>query len=171
LFAAIGLAALAAGSLLWLASPGGPPPAGIAPAALYATSFRTDDGTLRSLGTFEGQVLVLNFWATWCAPCRAEMPAFSRLQARFRNRGIQFVGLSADEPAKVRAFLREVPVEYPLWTGESGVGELSRRLGNHAMVLPHTVLIDPSGHLLESRIGPYAEDELAIRLSQLASKR
>jgi thiol-disulfide isomerase/thioredoxin len=172
LFSAIGVAALAVGALLWALAPaGGPGLTGISAAALYSASFRAEDGSMRSLGSFQGQVVVLNFWATWCAPCRAEMPAFSRLQARYGDRGVRFVGLSSDEPTKVRDFTREVPVRYPLWTGGDEVGELSRRLGNEMGVLPHTVLIDPAGQLIESKVGPYTEAALASRLDSIADNK
>jgi thiol-disulfide isomerase/thioredoxin len=183
LFGAIAVAAFACGAALWhfghpvrgtggsaaTSSPAAAAPA-IAPAALYAAAFTDPEGASRSLGQFQGRVLVLNFWATWCGPCRAEMPAFSRLHSRWAARGVQFVGLS-DEPAPTAArFGRDLAIAYPLWTGGEQVLDLSRRLGNHQRVLPHTVIIGPSGGVLEQRVGPYTEDELESRLQRFASK-
>lgn len=175
-FALIGALALAAGTILWLvgrpAGRGaeGPEAPGIAAAALYATAFTDPEGRPQALGQFQGRVLVLNFWATWCGPCREEMPAFSRVFARWKDRGVQFVGVSAEDGAKVSEFGRDLGVTYPLWIGSDQVAELSRRLGNRLGVLPHTVIVAPGGEILETRVGPYTEGELEQRLTAYAVK-
>jgi thiol-disulfide isomerase/thioredoxin len=176
-FALIGALALAAGTIAWLlgrpagSGAGAPATPGIAAAAFYATTFMDAEGRPQALGQFQGRVLVLNFWATWCAPCREEMPAFSRVQARWKDRGVQFLGVSAEESAKVNRFAREFGVSYPLWTGADQVNELSRRLGNRLGVLPHTVIVAPGGEILETRVGPYTEAELEQRLTAYSLKR
>ncbi len=174
--AGIGLLAGLAGVSLFLAGRHASPPAieagpvDASPAAIHAASFRDEEGAPRRLGQFAGKVLVVNFWATWCTPCREEMPGFVKLQARWRDRGVQFVGLAQDEPAKVAAFGRELGVNYPLWLGEAEVMDLSRRLGNRLGVLPHTVLLDGEGRVIESRIGVFAEPVLESRLAAITGK-
>ena len=175
-FAGVGLAAVVAGTALWLANRAGTPlpapgPVGIAPPALYAASFVDALGRSRSLGEYQGKLVVLNFWATWCGPCLEEMPAFTRLQTRWAGRGVQFVGLSGESPEPVERFGRKLGINYPLWTGGDGVGELSRRLGNRIGVLPHTALIGPTGEVLETKVGPYSESELEQRLAAFAPNR
>jgi thiol-disulfide isomerase/thioredoxin len=175
----VGLAALAAGTALWLGTrpPAvGPVPArpmivapSIGAAALYATAFVDLDGRPQTLGQFQGQVVVLNFWATWCAPCREEMPAFARIQSRWAGRGVQFVGVSAEDASQVARFAREVGVNYPLWVGVVA-SELSRRLGNATGVLPHSAILDGSGRVLEQKVGPYNEAELEHKLQAFAAK-
>ena len=171
-FAGVALLAALAGTALWLGerssipSPKAPP--AIAPTALYASSFRDANGESRSLGQFQGRLLVLNFWATWCAPCRAEMPAFSRVGERWAGRKVSFIGLSSEKPEVIAAFARDVPVSYPLWSGD-GVETLAARLGNRLGVLPYTAIIDPSGKVLDLRVGPYTEAELEARLQAFAS--
>ena len=174
IFAGVGVLALMAGAALWLGTqdrPVGITSAEVAPATLYATTFQDLQGGPQSLGQFQGKVVVLNFWATWCAPCREEMPAFSRLQSRWGAKGVQFVGVSGEDAQRVNTFAKRLGVSYPLWVGGDVVGELSRRLGNGPGVLPHTVLIDPAGNVLESRVGAYPEDLLEKRLADLAGKK
>jgi len=172
----IALLTLLGGLSLWLAGRGAAPPAmtpgpvEATPAAILAARFTDADGKSGSRAQFPGKVLVVNFWATWCTPCREEMPGFVKLQAHWQGRGVQFVGLAQDEPAKVAAFGRELAVNYPLWIGGAEVMDLSRRLGNRLGVLPHTVLLDDQGRVLESRIGMYSEADLNSRLSAITGK-
>jgi thiol-disulfide isomerase/thioredoxin len=176
LFAAIALAAAAAGAALWWAvrpsapSATAPGPIQIAPAALFAATFTDATGRRQALGQYEGKLLVVNFWATWCAPCREEMPAFVRLQSKWGARGVQFVGLANEEAARVHRFGAELGVNYPLWTGGDEVSELSRRLGNRLGVLPHTAVIGPTGEVLDVRVGPYSEAQMEERLAAFAPK-
>ena len=173
LFGAVGFLAMLAGTALWLANrPPSSAPAvvALAPGALMAASFRDLDGRAHSLGEFQGRVVVLNFWATWCAPCREEMPGFERLQARWGGRGVQFVGVSNEEAEKVARFARPLGITYPLWTGGDEVAEMSRRLGNERSVLPHTVVLDRSGHVVETRVGAYLEADLQKLLEQISGK-
>jgi thiol-disulfide isomerase/thioredoxin len=171
MFAAVGLLAGLAGLALWLgsrdrgaASVGAPE---ITLASMQAASFTDLQGRPQSLGQFHGKVVVVNFWATWCAPCREEMPAFVRLQERWSSRNVQFVGLANEEPLRVERFAKDLGINSPLWVGGDAVGELSRRLGNRLGVLPHTVLLDPQGRVVESRVGAYTEALLEERLRAL----
>jgi len=177
LFAAVGVAALAAGAAAWhLGRPQAPvdtpppvPYVAIAPTALFAASFM-DGTTPRSLGQHEGKILVLNFWATWCEPCRAEMPAFNRLHERWAGRGVQFLGLSDEPGEKAAAFGRALGIGYPLWTGGDQVADLSRRLGNVQGGLPHTVIVGSRGQVLAQKVGPYTENELEGVLAAAVAK-
>ena len=175
LFSGVAVLAVAAGSVLWWATrttdtPMAPETASqIAPGALLAASFSDTAGAPHALGEFQGKVLVLNFWATWCVPCREEMPAFARLQERWRGEGIQFLGLANDDAGKVERFGRELSINYPLWVGGDAVAELSRRLGNQLGVLPHTVIVDRDGRVLTGRVGPYSEAKLDAQLRSITA--
>lgn len=174
--AGIGLLAALAGTSLFLAGRHAAPPViesgpvDATPAAIQAAAFADADGTPRTLAQFSGKVVVVNFWATWCAPCREEMPGFVKLQSRWQARGVQFVGLAQDDAVKVAAFGRELGINYPLWLGGAEVMALSRRLGNRLGVLPHTVLLDTQGRVVESRIGIYQEDALEARLAAITGR-
>jgi thiol-disulfide isomerase/thioredoxin len=170
-FVLVGVLAVLAGVALFLGtrSPASMPTGVAAPSAVYAAGFSDAQGARRSLAQFPGKLLVVNFWATWCAPCREEMPAFARVQSRWAQRNVQFVGLANDDPAKVVRFGEQLAINYPLWTGGDEVGELSQRLGNRLGVLPHTVILDAQGKVLEQRVGPYTEAELEARLKAYTS--
>jgi thiol-disulfide isomerase/thioredoxin len=172
-FAGIALLAVLAGTALWLGArqdASQPQGSEISAGALYATTFTDRDGKPQGLGQFQGRIVVLNFWATWCAPCREEMPGFARLQSRWGSKGVQFVGLALDDARKVAQFGDELRINYPLWTGDQPVSELSRRLGNRLGLLPQTAILDASGTVLENRIGIYDEGKLDRLLAQLLAK-
>ena len=171
LFASVAVAAAGAGTAFWLATRPAPrlEPAAVSAAALYAASFEDEQGMRQSLGRYQGRLLVLNFWATWCGPCRHEIPAFTRVQQRWAAKGVQFVGLSAETRDQVARFAREVPVNYPLWTGEAA-SDLGRRLGNRLGVLPFTVLVSPTGEILDRKVGAYSEAEVEQKVAAMAAK-
>jgi thiol-disulfide isomerase/thioredoxin len=175
-FAGIGLLAALAGTSLWLAGRNAAPPAiqsgpiDASPAAILSTRFADARGGQHTLAEFSGKVTVVNFWATWCTPCREEMPGFVKLQERWQVHGVQFIGLAQDDPEKVAAFGRELGINYPLWLGGAEVMDLSRRLGNRLGVLPHTVLLDAQGRVIDSRIGIFSESLLQSRLSANTSE-
>lgn len=165
---ACAVAALVAGAwYAWSTLGRGSSAVGQPAAALVGTTLPDPDGKDQALSQWSGKVLVVNFWATWCTPCVEEMPGFARLQAKWEARGVRFVGLANDDPAKVKAFGEKLAINYPLWTGEAAVMELSRRLGNRVGMLPHTALLSPDGRVIETRIGLYAEDRLDARLAEI----
>ena len=173
-FAAVAVLAVLAGGLAWWATrvprEEALGPADISPGALYAAAFRDTRGAGHSLAEFQGNVLVVNFWATWCVPCREEIPGFVRLHERWKGRGVRFLGLSDDDPEKVDRFAAELRINYPLWVGSDSAGSLSRRLGNRLGVLPHTVILDPAGKVLDGRVGPYLERDLEAKLTAFVAK-
>ena len=165
-FLAVGLLAVVAGAALWRLNSERSGPA-LSAKALYSVAFQEPGGGSRSLDEFRGKLLVLNFWATWCPPCRAEMPGFSRLQSRWADRNVQFVGLTGDDPETVEHFLRARPVTYPVLVGADVADDWARRLGNVEGGLPFTVILSPDGAVLREKVGLYSEDRLEADLSRL----
>jgi len=123
-------------------------------------------GKPRSLDEWRGKLLVVNFWASWCAPCREEMPLLDRTQQRLADKGLQIVGVAYDSPAATGDFLGRVPVKYPILIDDPDKGEdLSARFGNGRGVLPYTVLIGRDGRILARRFGNFTEKSLDEWLS------
>jgi len=127
---------------------------------VYAARLADLNGASQGLGQWRGQVLVVNFWATWCAPCREEIPGFVNLQKRYGARGLKMVGIAIDQPDKVAAFAREFHINYPLLTGGLETMDLLRQAGNRAGVLPYTLVIDRSGNLVSREPGGLKEARL-----------
>ncbi len=136
-------------------------------ASLFATSLEDVSGQSQPFSGWQGRTLVVNFWASWCPPCREEMPAFSRLQDRYAARGVQFVGIALDTADNVRAFAEAHPVSYPLLIGGPAGVDLARQFGNARLVLPYTLLIAADGDLRLVRPGPISESELDLAVRRL----
>jgi len=127
---------------------------------VFAARLINPQGGAPTLEQWRGRVLVVNFWATWCAPCREEIPVFVRLQERHGPRGLQFVGIAFDQPDKVADFAREFRVNYPLLLGGLDTMELLREAGNRAGVLPYTLVIDRQGKVVSREPGGLKEGRL-----------
>lgn len=125
------------------------------------------DGTQQSLHQYLGRVMVINYWATWCGPCRDEIPIFIRLQREYGDKGLQFVGIAIDQVDQVRGFAAEFQINYPLLLGGVGAIDLSRQAGNTAGVLPYTLVVDRSGRLVTGIAGGITEASLRTQLLPL----
>ena len=145
--AVVMLAALAAG--VWVSQSQVPP---AAVTRLQALTLDALAGQPQPLSQWRGKVWVVNFWATWCAPCREEMPMLATL-ARKHEGSVQFLGIGLDAPEALRAFAREVSVPYPLLASHGGVLDLTAALGNQAMALPFTVVLDAHGYVVARHMG------------------
>ena len=137
---------------------------------IYATSFPDADGRQQSLGQWQQKILVINFWATWCAPCKEEMPVLSKLQSEFLGSGVQFVGIGADSSLNVANYSKNTPVSYPLLADEARAIEFSKRLGNRLGLLPYTLLLDRGGTIVLTKLGVVSEHELRDILAKLSKK-
>ncbi|HEY5931043.1 MAG TPA: TlpA disulfide reductase family protein [Burkholderiales bacterium] len=162
-FAVVAIAALCAGYLL---GPGGRGN-GVDIKPLMAASIPDLQGRPRSLGEWRGSVLVVNFWATWCPPCLKEIPEFVRMQDKLGHRGLQFVGIAADQPEKVREFAAKYKINYPVLLAEMDIIEIASRAGNKAGGLPFTVIVDRRGKWVRSESGALDEQKLSKLLEPL----
>lgn len=160
LFIAVALVGLAAGLYFHSsADDAGSQPA-VTPPALLDTPLEALEGGRKPLAAWKGKVMVVNFWATWCGPCRKEIPEFIRMQQSLGDKGLQFVGIAIDEKDKVAAYVREIGINYPVLVGELDAVEMSRSLGNDLGGLPFTIVIDRSGKVVHTVLGATTEAKL-----------
>jgi thiol-disulfide isomerase/thioredoxin len=146
---------------LWLV------PAAKDASALLAVALPDIEGREQALGQWKGKVVVVNFWATWCAPCREEMPEFVRVQAELGGKGLQFVGIAVDQADRVQPFAREIGLNYPVLIGGYGAMELSKAFGNKLMALPFTLIINRQGEVAHTQLGQLKEAQLRAIVGQL----
>jgi thiol-disulfide isomerase/thioredoxin len=135
---------------------------------LFATSLMAPDGGLQPLAQWRGKVLVVNFWATWCAPCREEIPELIKYQQRHGTRGLQVIGIAADTATRVAPYAKEIGINYPLLVGGMEVIDFARDLGDIKAVLPFTLVVDREGRIRSRTIGVIKPQDLdAVVLSLL----
>jgi thiol-disulfide isomerase/thioredoxin len=161
--AAVGAVALAAGVVLFR----GRDARARDGAAVLAMVLPDLDGRDTSLAQWRGKVLVVNFWATWCAPCREEMPQFVAVQSRDGPKGVQFVGIAVDQVDKVRDYVKEIGVNYPVLIGGFGAIELSKALGNELAALPFTIVLGRNGDVAHTQLGQLKPAQLDALLGSL----
>jgi thiol-disulfide isomerase/thioredoxin len=124
-----------------------------------------DGGQLR-LSSLRGKLVLVNFWATWCAPCLNEIPVLVAAQKRYGDRGLQILGPAMDDPEQVKAMLPRLRISYPILVGEDAIPNAMDALGDTLGALPFSVLISPDGYVLERKHGEFDEEELAELVEQ-----
>jgi len=108
------------------------------------------DGTQLSLSSYRGKVVLLDFWATWCVPCREEIPRFVEMQQKYGDRGLQIIGVSMDDsPDPVRPFYQQFRMNYPVVMGTAATGEAY----GGVLGLPIAFLIDRDGRIVTRHMG------------------
>jgi thiol-disulfide isomerase/thioredoxin len=160
-----------------LASPG-PATVAVAPAPPAAPqeligqhrpdfSHRDPVGRIWSAAAFDGRPLLINFWATWCAPCVEEMPMLSELALGHADSGLQVVGIALDDAERAAAFAAGLDLAYPVLVGETDVVLTGRRYGNRSGMLPFTVLVDAHGVVRWAFLGALDRAEVEAQIAAL----
>ena len=122
------------------------------------------EGQPRRLGEWDGRLVLVNFWATWCGPCRDEMPLLDHSGVLFADKGLQVVGIAIDDVEAVRGFLKENPVRYPILLDVANGVDPSVIFGDTRQVLPFSVLIGRDGRIVDQRAGSFSQSSLTAWL-------
>ncbi|HED34781.1 MAG TPA: TlpA family protein disulfide reductase [Gammaproteobacteria bacterium] len=118
------------------------------------------EGQMRNIDEWNGKVVLVNFWATWCPPCKKEMPAFIELQEQYSKQGFQVIGIALDDEDSVRDFANTLGVEYPLMPADHAGLQLSRDYGNHIGALPFSVFVGRDGIITQTHIGELTKSQV-----------
>jgi thiol-disulfide isomerase/thioredoxin len=143
------------------------PPPSPAVNSLFAQSMVDATGQTQALSQWKGKTVLVNFWATWCAPCVDEMPELSQLQAEIAPRKIQVLGIGIDSTANIAQFASKYKITYPLYAGGLNGTDLSRQFGNKTGGLPFTVLVGEDGQVKKTYLGRLKIDEVRKDLASL----
>lgn len=130
--------------------------------ALFAATLTGLDDRPAALAPWRGKPLVVNFWARWCGPCKAEIPEFIKLRKQYRAKGLEVLGIAIEDKAEpVRDFAKAYEMDYPLLLAKDKGLALMQALGNDKMGLPFTVAIDRAGKIVHVKLGGIQAEELA----------
>ena len=173
--AIVAVAALAAGAgaSTWIYRSRAPQAPAPAPAATPPLTLAADlpevslldrEGVSRGFDYWGGRSLIVNFWATWCAPCRREIPLLERLQAEHAADGFQVVGVAVDYRDKVLAYADEMKISYPLLIGEQEALDAAAAFGVEMVGLPFTVFSDARGRIIAAHVGELTAPQAEVIL-------
>lgn len=146
---------------------GGESDASTAGQVLLAATLKGLDDKPQPLEQWRGSVVVVNFWATWCAPCREEIPVFIQFQRQYASRGVQFLGIAIDQKERVGPYAKDIGINYPVLVGGMETMDLARKVGNRAGVLPFTVVINREGKVVSTVAGILKPEKLETLLKRL----
>jgi thiol-disulfide isomerase/thioredoxin len=152
-------------------APAEKPPAAATPdqggEVLLGMTYPDLNGANQPLSQWRGKVLVVNFWATWCEPCKKEIPEFVKVQAKFRDKGVVFVGIALDEKDKVAAMSKELGINYPVLIAPLSAIDVSKAAGNKMSALPFTAILNRDGHVVLGKLGGLDDTGLTQIISPL----
>jgi thiol-disulfide isomerase/thioredoxin len=132
-------------------------------------SLEDADGRKTSISSFGDKSLIINFWATWCAPCRKEMPLLEALSTEWQGRGVTVVGIAVDHHDEVVDFTRRFKIDYPILIGEQDALDAAAAFGVSTPVFPFTVFTDRRGEVVAVFVGEIHRDQAELILSKVSA--
>lgn len=139
--------------------------------ALFSTALPDLQEVQQSISQWRGKVMVVNFWATWCTPCREEIPEFIEAQKKFGEQGLVIVGIAIDQPDKVKMFSDEFKINYPVLVGSINSWSLLEATGNKQSALPYTVVLNRAGEIVDTYLGRMDLKKLESQIVPLLKER
>jgi thiol-disulfide isomerase/thioredoxin len=136
-------------------------------AELLSSGYPDLSGKIRRLADWRGRPLLCNFWATWCEPCREEIPILQAAHLKYTANFLQVVGIAVDNAVNVRSYVEGMQIGYTILVADASAVDLMRRAGNTAGGLPFTVMLDAAGRLRERRLGAYTAAQLEREIAGL----
>lgn len=124
------------------------------------------DGKAHALAALRGRWVLLNFWASWCAPCMDELPLLVDAQRRYAGRGLQILGPALDEREPVLAVVKQFGLNYPVSADFAGASLAMELLGNQRGALPYSVLVNPQGEIAETILGSLTPESLESLITE-----
>jgi len=128
-------------------------------------------GVMRSISEWDGKAMVVNFWATWCAPCRREMPLLKALQTEYADADVQIIGVAVDLREDVLGYLEQAPVNYPVMIGDQDAIDAAEGFGVEFMAMPFTAFTDHNGNVLHVQIGEVHRPQAELIFNTVARVR
>jgi thiol-disulfide isomerase/thioredoxin len=147
--------------------PDGAMPRPVVPARLPDFSLNDLQGASVPISTWSGKSLAINFWATWCAPCRREIPLLESLAADWANKDLTVIGIAVDYPDKVRQFADEFKITYPLLIGEQDALDVAAKFGMDSPGFPFTVFTDRRGEVVALFVGELHRPQAEFILNEV----
>jgi thiol-disulfide isomerase/thioredoxin len=138
----------------------------------YAPDFSLADldGNVRAFSEWDGRIVIVNFWATWCAPCRREIPVLVDIQAQHPEDRLAVLGVAVDEVDAVREYVRQIGMTYPTLVGQLDAIQVASRYGNHIGALPYTVIVGPDRRIEWVHAGEVTAPMLAEALAPVLGR-
>ncbi|HEY8036713.1 MAG TPA: TlpA disulfide reductase family protein [Methylobacter sp.] len=144
-----------------------PPTENTAPSALPGFNLPDLSDQQRNISEWQDKVLVINFWATWCPPCRKEIPDFIALQEQYAAKGVQFIGIALEDKEPVAKYAAESNINYPILLGGDNGIALAQQLGNTVGAVPFTLIVNRQGQIVHRHPGELSKEQLTEIITPL----
>ena len=128
--------------------------------SFFSATLLTPEGVSQSMAQWQGKIIIVNFWATWCPPCRDEIPELIETYDAYRDKGVVIVGIAIDDAKKVAAYSKEFSINYPVLVGDIETYSLADVMGNSIGALPFTVTIDREGMIVDAHLGQIKKKQI-----------
>jgi len=138
---------------------------------LEAFSLPDMSGTLTPISNWQGKILIINFWATWCPPCLKEIPDFIELQAEYASKNVQFIGIAIDDAQFVEDYISFININYPILIAKAEGEQLARKLGNVMNAIPYTIIVNQQSQVIFRHPGELSKQRIRELLEPLLSPK